>query len=91
MDDYIARSDRGFLCFIIYFRTLFTVVLSYQVNPLRSLDLIIPEAAYGVPTSCNLEFQASYEVETYTRGTPGPKILINECTSFVKKTNWCKS
>ena len=56
MDDYIGKSNMSFLMFIIHTQTRFTKLLSYQVNPSRSLVLIIIEPAWRVYALWNLEF-----------------------------------
>ena len=57
--------------FHFHFSILFTIVLRYQVNPLHSLLLIIPEIAWGcTPTG----------ILTFTHGmmlAPIPEILLD--------------
>ena len=61
------------------------------LNPLSSLPLSIPEAAWGVGWGVgwctappwNLKFHAWYEVETYIRDTPAKMITIGDVIGWV--------
>ena len=48
MDDYMIRSNRRFLTFIMHLQILCTIVLSYQMNSSRSLVFVMPEAGWGM-------------------------------------------
>ena len=59
--------------------TFLILIIISQILTLRSLPLSIPEAAWGEGVyTLNLKFHTWYEVETFTRDTPGKMMTIRD-------------
>ena len=66
--------------------TFLILIIIGQILTYRSLPLSIPEAAWGVGGgvyTLNLKFHTWYEVEIYTRDTPGRMMTIRDVICWV--------